>query len=132
MEPLKVFQQKIKTQIEAIEQDLEDYQDTFDEGDIIERRAKLRVLSEVLTEYECMFAEELTPAHKKMRGKRLLYVFNDVDYRTIEQLNFTIRTYVVLKKANYDTAQQLREANLEDIPNISQKSIEEIKRKLNL
>lgn len=132
MEQLKAFQQQIKTQIVTTEQELADCHHAFEEAEIIEKRVKLRTLHELLAEYECVFAEELAPAHVKMSGIKLLYMYHDVDYRTIEQLDFTIRTYVVLKRANYDTAQQLCEANLEKIPNITQKSIDEIKRKLNL
>lgn len=132
MDQVKAFHQKIKIQIEAMESELANSHHTLDEAEVIEKHAKIRTLYEMLTDYECMFAEELAPMHVKMSGKRLLYMYNDMDYRTIEQLNFTIRTYVILKRANYETAQQLREANLEEIPNISQKSIEEIKRKLNL
>ncbi|MGN1386277.1 MAG: DNA-directed RNA polymerase subunit alpha C-terminal domain-containing protein [Bacillus sp. (in: firmicutes)] len=132
MDQVKAFHQKIKIQIEAMESELANSHHTLDEEEVIEKHAKIRTLYEMLTDYECMFAEELAPMHVKMSGKRLLYMYNDMDYRTIEQLNFTIRTYVILKRANYETAQQLREANLEEIPNISQKSIEEIKRKLNL
>lgn len=132
MDQVKAFHKKIKIQIEAMESELANSHHTLDEAEVIEKHAKIRTLYEMLTDYECMFAEELAPMHVKMSGKRLLYMYNDMDYRTIEQLNFTIRTYVILKRANYETAQQLREANLEEIPNISQKSIEEIKRKLNL
>ena len=133
MEQLKVFQQKMKTQIALIEQELASCQHDSEEK-IIGKRAKLSALHEMLAEYECVFAEELMPEHVKMSGKKLLYMYmyNDIDYRTIEQLDFTIRTYLALKRANYETAQQLREADLEQIPNISQKSIDEIKRKLNL
>ena len=132
MEQLKAFQQKIKNQIITIEQELADCHQALAETEIIEKQAKLCAYREMLAEYECVFAEELTPAHVKMRGTKIWYMYNDIDYRTIEQLDFTIRTYVILKRANYNIAQELREVNLEKIPNISQKSIEEIKRKLNL
>ena len=132
MEQLKVFQRKIKTQISIIEQELADCNHSLAETEIIEKSAKLCAFREMLAEYECVFAEELTPAHVKMSGTKLWYMYNDIDYRTIEQLNFTIRTYVILKRANYKIAQELREVNLDNIPNISQKSIDEIKRKLNL
>ena len=132
MEQLKAFQRKIKTQIITIEQELANCHQALAETEIIEKRAKLCAFREMLAEYECVFAEELTPVHVKMSGTKLWYMYNDIDYRTIEQLNFTIRTYVILKRANYKIAQELREVNLDNIPNISQKSIDEIKRKLNL
>jgi len=132
MEQLKAFQQNMKTQIASIEQELTSLHHALEEVEIIEKQAKLYALHEVLAQYECMFAEELTPLHVKMSGTKRLYVYNDVDYRTIEQLDFTFRTYIVLKRANYHTAQQLREVDLEEIPNISKSSIAEIRRKLNL
>jgi hypothetical protein len=59
----------------------------------------------------------------------------EIDTRSLCELDFSVRTYNCLKRAGYETAQQLKDAPFEDIlkvRNLGRMSIKEIEEKLNI